>query len=307
MKTALEEYVFQDFTVLTLESPTFKELEDLGSRFGFHRLEIEDCLSRRQLSKIEHYPDHLFVILRFPAMIGKEKVVVPAQLSAFLRDDYLVIVHDPRLSSLKNVIAELKGKEGKIKSPSFVLYKIIDRLIDDLFPILENLMDDIEAIEDLVFDEKLVGVREVSTLRRRVSSLRRIVYQLRRTLGDLAVELQMRSKEDLSAYLRDLNDHVEKVWEVLEEAKEVIEIYKDTDFVLSTELTNKILAVLTVIFTATIPATLVASFYGMNVDLPLADLRLPLIGEYSAFAILVGGSLTIAGVMMYFFRKIRWL
>ena len=107
-----------------------------------------------------------------------------------------------------------------------------------------------------------------SLLRREITTLRRIVFPLRRTVLDLTKDAQRFSKEDLTPYFRDVQDHIEKVYETLEEAKETVEIYKDTDFMLSTEKTNKILAVLTIVFTLSIPATVIGTFYGMNINIP---------------------------------------
>lgn len=306
MRPVLEEHEFGNFAVVTVENPTYEQVSILARRFGFNKLEIEDCLSKRQLSKIDHYPDHLFTVLRFPVVNGNEKVISPVQLSAFLGEYYLVIVYDAKLRAVRDVIRELKETGNAARSPSFVFYKVIDRIIDDLFPILEDLMDDLERVEDLVFGEEIEAVKEVTLLRRRIAGLRRVIYPLRRVIGDLSIELQMRSKEDLSAYLKDLIDHVEKVWDVLEEAKEIVEIYKDTDFVLNTEKANKILAILTIIFTITIPATLIGTFYGMNIPLPLAHEPIPLLGQYGTFWLLTFISVAAGLFMLWYFKRIRW-
>ncbi len=127
-----------------------------------------------------------------------------------------------------------------------------------------KVVGNIDDIEDSVFDERISIPRQISLLRREITTLRRIVFPLRRTVLDLTKDAQRFSKEDLTPYFRDVQDHIEKVYETLEEAKETVEIYKDTDFMLSTEKTNKILAVLTIVFTLSIPATVIGTFYGLT-------------------------------------------
>lgn len=105
-------------------------------------------------------------------------------------------------------------------------------------------------------------MREVTLLRRKIADLRRIVFPMRRVLAELAREVNRFSNTDLTKYFSDIQDHVEKLWETLEACKETIEIYKDTHFMLSTEKSNKILAILT------IPYTVIGTIYGMNINLP---------------------------------------
>src|SRR4030066_1472122 len=101
--------------------------------------------------------------------------------------------------------------------------------------------------------------------------------------------MQRFSEEDLTDYYDDVRDHTEKVLEVLEESKETVEIFKDTDFMLSTEKSNKILAILTILFTLSIPATVIGAYYGMNINLPggIETGSATFLGEYTSFIIIV--------------------
>jgi magnesium transporter len=127
---------------------------------------------------------------------------------------------------------------------------------------IEGNLDD---IEDVVFDDRVAFAREVSLLRREITPLRRLLFLLKRTVLDLSKEIQRLTEEDLTLYFDDIRDHIDKVIEALDESKETIEIFKDTDHMLSTEKSNKILAVLTILFTLSVPASIFATFYGMNI------------------------------------------
>jgi magnesium transporter len=112
----------------------------------------------------------------------------------------------------------------------------------------------------------------------------------------------------MEIYFSDLTDYIDKVWHTLEECKETIEIYKDTDVVIGTDRTNRILAILTILFTFSIPLTLLGTLYGMNVNLP-GGIERPwtFLGPYSTFfAIIIAASVPVT-IMYFLFRKMRWL
>ena len=147
------------------------------------------------------------------------------------------------------------------RSSGFLLHSIIDALVDDLFHILVKIVGNLRDLEDDVFNEQLAIAKEISLLRREITLLRRIVFPLKRIMAYLTNIIQKSSEEDLTLYYDDVRDHIDEIIEVLGESQETIEIYKDTDFMLSTEKTNKILAVLTIIFTLSIPVALVGALW----------------------------------------------
>jgi magnesium transporter len=193
-------------------------------------------------------------------------------------------------------------------SSGYLLHSIIDLLVDDLLHILMKLEGNLDDIEDVVFDEKVAVAKEISLLRREITTLRRVVIPLKRIILDLSKDIQKFSEEDLTLYFDDVKDHIDKVIEVLEESKETIEIFKDTDFMLSTEKSNKILAVLTILFTLSIPATVVAAIYGMNVNLPGGIETGPatFFGPFTSFILLVIAAILPAVIMIWYFKRQGW-
>ncbi|MEM3160853.1 MAG: magnesium transporter CorA family protein [Nitrososphaera sp.] len=297
-----------------MQKPAYADLVELGKKHpSFNKLNFEDSLSKIQLPKIDRYEDHVFVIMHFPTP-DKERGFVFSQLSIFMGADYLVTVHQGELKPIEelfNICVKDDSLRQTImgKSSGYLLHKIIDTLVDDMLHLLMKVVGNIEDIEDLVFDERFSASRQLALLRREITTLRRIVLHLKRTVIDLTKDVQRFSKEDLSAYFKDVQDHVEKVAETLEEAKETVEIYKDTDFVLSSEKTNKILAVLTIIFTLSIPATVIGAFYGMNVNIPGGIQTGPWtqLGPYTTFIFVLLISLVPAALMFVWFYRLGWL
>lgn len=296
-----------------IQKPTYSDMTVLGQKYPFHRLNLEDCLSKIQIPKIDRYQDHTFVILHFPTP-DKEKGFLFSQLAIFIGTDYLVTIHHGDLKPLEELFAMCKIDERQRqvimgKSAGYLLYKIIDTLVDDLLHILMKVVGNIDDIEDSVFDERISIPRQISLLRREITTLRRIVIPLRRTVVDLSKDVQRFSREDLAVYFKDVQDHIEKVYEALEEAKETVEIYKDTDFMLSNEKTNKILAVLTIVFTLSIPATVIGTFYGMNINLPGGTETGPWdqLGTYTSLIFVLAASSVSALFMVLYFRRLGWL
>jgi magnesium transporter len=298
---------------LNIQKPSYADMNALGQKYAFHKLNLEDCLSKIQIPKIDRYEDHIFVILHFPTP-DKEKGFLFSQLSIFMSQDYLVTIHHGDLKPLEELFQICKNDEKQRqatmgKSTGFLLHKIIDVLIDDLLHILMKVVGNIDDIEDSVFDERISIPRQISLLRREITTLRRIVIPLRRTVVDLTRDVQRFSKEDLTLYFKDVQDHIEKIFEALEEARETVEIYKDTDFMLSQEKTNKILAVLTIVFTLSIPATVIGTFYGMNVNLP-GGIQTGIweqLGPYTTLIFVLVISSVTALFMVLYFRRLGWL
>ena len=216
------------------------------------------------------------------------------ELPIFAGYDYLVTVQQGGLQPLTEAF-ELCKIDSKYResfmgnSAGYLMHSIIDLLVYDLLHILMKIQGNLDDIEDVVFDEQSAVAKEISLLRREITTLRRLVFPMKRTILELSKEIQRLSEEDLTPYFDDVRDHIDKVIEVLDESKETIEIFKDTDFMLSTEKSNKILAILTILFTLSIPASIVAAFYGMNVNLPggIETGQPTFSGEYTSFIILI--------------------
>ena len=197
------------------------------------------------------------------------------------------------------------------KSSGLLLHQIIDVLVDDLLHISRKIIANLDEIEDRVFDETKPVARNIALLRREINGLRRIVNPLKKFVLEIAKNIKRFSERDddeLTLYFDDVIDHIDKVIETLEESRETMEIYKDTDFVLSTEKTNKVLAVLTIIFTLAIPSTVIGTFYGMNVNLPggIEDNSVVL-GPFTTFIIVIIASAIPAILMFTYFKKLGWI
>lgn len=298
------------FVWIDISKPSRADMNALGERFPFHELNLADCLSKIQIPKIDRYEDHIFVILHFPAAEEKS-IPKSAQLAAFMGRGYMVTVHQGELKPLVEMFEKCRTDEKARnelmgKSAGYLFHSIVDALTDELLNVVRKVVGNIDDIEDVVFDEKANAAREISYVRRQITTLRRMATPLRRTLAELtAKDIQKFSEEDLTFYFDDVKDHIDKAIDTIEESKETVEIYKDTDYMHGTDKANKILAVLTIIFTLSMPASILSSFYGMNVPIPTLDSSA--LGEFGTFVIIVSASGAIALAMLLYFHKLRWI
>ncbi len=307
----LEQVTWGDQIWVNIEHPTTRETEYLAENYSFHPLDLDDCLSRQQRPKIDEYKEYLFIVFHFPVFNKEARITRPSQLSVFIGENYLITLHKGELKPLVKLFKECQLEEESRseylgQGAVFLLYRIVDRLVDSSFPILAKVFDNIESVEDEIFADGRSGmVKEISILRRDVISFRRIVWPMRAVIGSLQNKLRRfvkddEVKQDLEVYFGDMTDHVDKIWDTLDESKEIIEGLNDTYDSLASNRTNEVMRMLTIIGTVLLPLIVVASIYGMNIPLPFQN------SSYALSLVLLG-TLVIIGGMLLFFRRQRWI
>ncbi len=308
----------EKFVWINLQNPDRKEVEELAQKYNFNALNIEDCMTKFELPKLDSYENHFFVILHFPPLAQKIGISKNSQLSMFLGKDFIITVNQGDLKPLVELVeicktnSDPQRKERLLgKSSGVLLHEIIDVLVDDLLHTSRKIIANLDEMEDRVFDEKKPVARSIALLRREINRLRRIANPLKKFVLEIAKNIKRfseREDEELTLFFDDIIDHIDKVIETLEESRETMEIYKDTDFVLSTEKTNKVLAVLTIIFTLAIPSTVIGTFYGMNVNLPggVGDNSM-IFGPFTTLIIIIIASAIPAIMMFAYFKKLGWI
>ena len=303
----------KNFVWINIDNPTPAMLNSLLEVYPFHSLDVEDCISKVQLPKIDEYKDYLFIVLHFPRYLKEKRFSIPSQVGIFLGKDFIIIVHSGELKPISRIFQKCKEDNDTLaeymgSSATFLLYQIIHALIENIMIMLSKVISEIEEIEDKVFDEKVDAVREVTELRHNIANMRRVVFSLKDVIHDLEKRVQKFSNDDIGVYFGDLGDYIDKVWAILQECRETIEIYKDTDFIISSDRTNKILAVLTIMFTFSIPVTVIGALYGMNVNVPGGE-NSPwtFLGAYTTFWIILILSIVPVFFLYIAFKRLQWL
>jgi magnesium transporter len=304
----VETITYDDFTWVNIENPTERETEWLAKNYQFHPLALDDCLSRKQISKLDVYPGYLFFVFHYPMYDKATRISTKRQWSAFIGDNYLVTIHTGELKTLVALFRDCQANEESRKEyfsngSGFLLYRILDRAIDSYFPVLDKIMSLLEDIEDSVFDEEVEATKEISILRRDIITQRSVMFPTRAIFIEMENKLKRFSKEDVSAYYNDLMDHIKKICDTLDECKEIIEVFKDTDYTLATYRLNRVSRIITIFSAFVLPFLAISGIYGMNVVSP-GGLNS---GDYKTFIILIVIMCAISGAMLIFFRRRRWI
>jgi magnesium transporter len=278
----------------------------LAARFGWHELDLEDVLSKRQRPKVDAYPEYLFVVLHFPAYDKSIQRLNAAELDVFAGPDYLVTLPNVELLPLSRLFARCSEDEAMrddlfSKGSAYLLYHVLDDLFDYCFPILDKIGHKLDRIEDEMFEGRSEEVvRDLSNVKQEIISYRKIIKPERATLRVLARHSERYLPEALEDYFDDIVDAAERIWDLLDNYKEVVEALEDTNESVISHKQNDVLRVLTVFSAVLLPLTLIASIFGMNVAFPGTATR-------EAFWVILAAIAVTMGALLSFFRFKRWL
>ena len=297
-------------TWVYIEKPSTNEVEFLAQHFNFHPLNLDDVLSRIQRPKIDYYEDHLFIVLHFPVFDKQNRITKPSEVNIFVGENYVITVHcsadlKPLAKFFRECQIHEKSQETYLgRGSGFLLYHILDRLVNYCFPILSKITENIDAIEDVIFTKTTPKtVREISLIRRDLISFRRVIHPQIAVIEALERGEYPFLKEEEEIYFGDIADHIRKIWDGLEDCKEVVDGLAETSNWLTSNRIQEIMRVLTIVMAVLAPPTLIASIAGMNVALP-GGLE-P--GNLLPFGILFAVMALISGGMFTYLRHRRWL
>ena len=303
-KLNLDTLVLEDVTWVDIPLPTEKETDYLAQHYPFHPLDLDDTLSRIQRPKIDEYKDYLFFVFHFPIYRKAERVLTSSQLAVFISPKYLITLHQGELKPLVKLFKECQideesRQEYMGQGPAYLLYRILDRLVDYCLPILNKVGEGIEEVEENIFSDRQKGtIREISRLRRDVIAFRRIIWPMRAVIGRLEPKVRQFTDIALPVYFGDMVDHLDRIWDGLDEYKEVVEGLSDTYDSLATNRTNEVVRILTIIATIMLPVTVVAGIYGMNIELPFMH------SDYALLYVFLI-MLTVIIAILLFLRRIK--
>ena len=301
-------------TWLNIESPTELETAWLAEHYEFHPLDLEDVLSRRrQRAKIDEYADYLFIVLHFPRFDKRTGRLQAAELNVFVAEDLVITLPNEPLKPLSALWSRCeRGEDARerymSKGSGYLLYEVVDTMYDYCFPILDKIGFKLDAIEDALFEGESDSddlVRDISNLKQEIINYRKIVKPQRPTLRLLERGNQRYAPQDLEIYFDDIVDKSERIWDLLENYKEVAEALEATNESLISHRVNDILRVLTAISVVVLPLTMIASVFGMNVGLPGGGD--PVGGASVSFWAIIGVMLAVLVGMVAYFRYKRWL
>jgi len=304
---ALETLVHNKLTWTNIERPTSEEMGHLRERHPFfHPLDLEDCLSKIERPKIDEYENYLFIVMHFPVFNKVTRRLGSSQVAIFVGQGFLVTVSDgtpkPLVQDFTNCREDEEFRERFMgRGSNYLLYEVIDSLMDHCFPILDKESQNIERVEERIFEEDARKMmREISNIRRNLINFRRIIKPQMAVIASLERKDWEFLRGDMDVYWGDVSDHTAQIWDRLQDLREVIEGLGDTIDSLTSHSLNEVMKYLAIIAITFGSLEAISGIYGMNIPLPLA--RSPF-----AFLIILGIMGLVSGIMFILFRRARWL
>jgi magnesium transporter len=283
----------------TIDVPT---LEDMGRRFGFHPLAIEDCHHAIQRPKIDEYPGHIF--FSFHAVDeSREGELCLREIDGFLGSNFLVTVHEEPSPEIAALVARCEKNVNVLeRGMDQLFHALLDRMVDTHFPLLDRIEERIDSAEDRIFGSPDRGVlEELFQIKKELLAVRRIVGPQREILGQLGGRELPVIAPATRPYLRDVQDHLLRLTELVETYRDLVNGAMDAYRAEIQQRLNEVMKILAVIGTVSLPLTLIAGLWGMNMA------RIPWASDPNGFWYIVALLVALAAAMLGLFRWARWL
>jgi magnesium transporter len=304
----VQELSASGLTWVNVVSPDVETAQMLAERFGWHPLDVEDIVSRRQRPKVDDYEDegYLFAVLHFPVFDKSVQRLNAAELDFFIGHDYVVTIPNRELLPVTRLFHRCE-EDDDLREQLFargsgrLLYEILDDLFDYCFPILDKIAFKLDVIEDEMFEGRSEEiVRDISNVKQEIISYRKIIKPERATLRVLERRVETFLPEELELYFDDIVDAAERIWDLLDNYKEVVEGLESTNESVISHHQNDVLRLLTVFTVIVLPLTMLTGVFGMNVAFPGESTR-------EAFWVILALLVAVLVAMVGFFRWKRWL
>lgn len=298
---------YEGITWLDDASPTEEELLVLQKRYGFHDLDIEDCLSEHQRPKVEAYDHYLFLECHIPYLHVQTGRIQKEEVDIFLGTDFFVTIHSGRVAALDTLWHTMEKspearREYLSRGTGFFLAHLMGMLFDLGFPLIDEITKGLRHIEKELFEiEEVVDLlHQILLLRRNIIMMRSILLPHRTLITILEHKNKKFIPDQMEIYFDDILDAIERQWSILDMAKEMSEALQDTHRASLTHKNNAVIRILTIFSVILLPLTVLTGFYGMNIALPFQESPI-------AFLLLSGVMLLLIGGFLGYFSWRRWL
>ncbi len=285
-------------------------LRQLGKLFGLHHLALEDVINSGQRPKLDTYQEQLFVVMAHPVIESDSSGLKMEQLSIFIGKNYLVSFHPGSNDPFEQIRTRLRNDAGRLRQrgADYLLYALIDLVIDEGFPLLEVIGDEIEQLEEQLFEApSRDSLQTLHGLRRTMLMLRRRLWPQREVLNALVRDESGAIDDVNEVYFRDCYDHTIQIMDLIENYREMVSGLLDIYLSSVSYRLNEIMRVLTIIATIFIPLTFIVGLYGMNFANDASPWAMPELRWYYGYPLVWLLMIGVVAGMAVFFRCRKWL
>jgi magnesium transporter len=280
-------------------------LERLGECFGLHPLVLEDIANTGQRPKVEDYGGYLYIVLRMLSLHVATQEVVGEQVSLIVGPNFVISFQEGIAGDAFNPIRErLRTAKGRVRreSADYLVYSLIDAIVDGYFVLLEKLGEQIEVLDERMLANRAGDVaRTIHLFKREMIWLRKAVWPLREMINTLQRAETPLIRESTGVYLKDVYDHTIEVIDTVETYRDVLSGMLENHLSLLTTRLNEVMKVLTVISTIFIPLTFITGIYGMNFRF------MPELEWRWGYPLALLGMAGIGVAMYFYYRRKKWL
>ncbi len=287
--------------------PTEAALHELQAAFKLHHLALEDVLNRGQRPKIEPYDDQLFIVMSMPLM--KSGLVEVQQVSFFLSGTFVISFCEGDFAPFRKIVNRLREPGSRLRSrgSDFLLYGLLDLVIDQGFPVLEDFGQQMEDLEEQILrTSDNETLERIHTVKRELILLRHMLWPHREVINQLLRDDHAQIKEGTMIYLRDCYDHTIQLMDLLETYRDMMGSMLDIYLSSVNNRMNEVIRVLTVIATIFIPLTFITGIYGMNFDRTAGFWNMPELGLPYGYVLVWLLMVGVVASMLIYFRRRKW-
>ncbi|MCP3026325.1 magnesium/cobalt transporter CorA [Halobacillus sp. A5] len=287
-----------DWYWVDFEKPSKDEINYLTSYFKFHPLAVEDCLHDLQRPKLDYYEDHTFFV--FHAL--HKKSLDRSEINLFLGEGFVVTFHKQPSAEIEAIERLLKRDEGDMNLDEYyILYQLLDKVVDQYFPLVYDIEDHINEIEDNTKNLSMEQLlEELFDRRSELLKIRQTVHPMRDLLYRMLNTHHLEGVRERKEYFADIYDHLIKVAEIVGSNREMTQDIRDSYLSLNSHQTNRTMQILTVISVIFMPLTFIVGVYGMNF------VNMPELSTQSGYLVVWIVMISIAVTMVFWFKKKGW-
>lgn len=303
MLKTVQEFGGKKFSWINVTKNSEKEINYLRKKFGFHELDLKDCLPPLQRPKLVARPDYLFMILLFPVFDRKTRIIHASEVDFFITPKALATVHVDELAPLGKNFAMCRGKGKKCANLTDLLHEILYELLISCFPMLVHISTDIDNVETKLRSEFEKGtITEILRIKTNIVNFRKAMQPHKQVIRTLIAEgPKFFPTQKMQIYFENLVNHTKEIWDLLDNYKDTIDALHETNVSLIDFRINEIMKTLTIFSVIVFPLTLLAAIFGMNTP------GMPFVNHPFGFWVILGIMLLGAAGLLWFFKKKRWL
>lgn len=288
------------WTWIDFENPTTEEAQHLRDTFRFHPLAIEDCLQLLQRPKLDYYEGYTFYVTHH--VHTEQKKIIKEELDFFVAENFIVTFHYDSSKEVHYIRERLIAQQNPEKwDPHYVFYQVLDKIVDNYFPLLHDIEDELISIEDSTQNRRSTDqMPQLIDIRHLLLSLMQTVNPMRDLLYRMLNSQHLEGVRKRRSYFSDIHDDLLKVSEMITSNREVTTDMRDSYLSLNSHQTNNVMKVLTIITSIFSPLTLIAGIYGMNFE------NMPELTWKYGYFLAIGLMFGIGLAMYRWFKKSGW-